>query len=151
MNGFLPQQSATCRWLLAVVLTLTVQEGWAVSCSVSAQGVNFGAYDVFSNQNLDSAGNIGVTCDVSVPYSIALSAGSGSYTSRFLVSGSHTLTYNLYTSATYALIWGDGTSGTNTVNGSGTTANYTIYGRIPARQNAYVGNYAAAITVRVTY
>lgn len=137
--------------LLAVVLAISAQQGWGAQCNVTAQGVSFGSYDVFSNQHLDSTGNIGVSCDVSATYTIALSPGGGSYASRTMASGARTLNYNLYTDGTRTSVWGDGTGGTATVNGSGTSGNHTVYGRIPAGQNAYVGSYSDVITVTLTF
>jgi spore coat protein U-like protein len=71
--------------------------------------------------------------------------------------GSHQLNYNLYTNSARTSIWGDGSSGTNTVGdsytlGIGTTVNdYTVYGRIPALQNAYSGFYSDSVIVTVEY
>jgi len=50
-------------------------------------------------------------------------------------------------------VWGDGTSGTVTLSGVGTgiTANTTVYGRIPARQNVRVGHYVDNIVVTVNF
>jgi hypothetical protein len=31
------------------------------------------------------------------------------------------------------------------------SANYAVYGRIPARQNAHVGSYGGSISVTITY
>jgi len=138
-------------WLLAVALAMTAQQGWAATCSLSAQGVSFGSYDVFSNVALDSTGNIDVTCDVSSSYSISLSQGGGSYALRAMANGAHRLDYNLYTDATRTTVWGDGNGNTAIVSGSGTTGNHTVYGRIPARQNAYVGGYIDTITVTLTF
>jgi spore coat protein U-like protein len=123
----------------------------AVQCSLGVQGVAFGAYDVFSFQSLDSTGNIGVTCDVSTPYTIALSAGQGTYASRSLASGAYRLNYNLFTDASRATVWGDGTGGSSTVSGSYASANFTVFGRISARQNAHVGTYADGVTVTLTF
>jgi spore coat protein U-like protein len=139
------------RAIFAATLAITAQQAWGAQCSLSAQGVEFGSYDVFSNTSLDSTGNIAVTCDVDTAYSIALSPGGGSYASRSMLNGSHVLNYNLYADAARATIWGDGTSGTSTVSGSGTTANHTVYGRVSARQNAYVGSYSDSITVTVNF
>lgn len=144
-------RAAVLPGLLAVALAITAQQGWAATCTVSAQAVSFGSYDVFSNQSLDSTGNIGVTCDVSSAYTISLSPGGGSYTSRSMASGANNLNYNLYTDATRTIVWGDGTGSTATVNGSGTSGSHTVYGRIPARQNAYVGTYSDVITVTLAF
>ena len=139
------------RYLLTVALAITAQQCWAVLCSFTATGVAFGGYDVFSNQSLDSTGNISVTCDVSAPYSISLSTGGGSYASRAMSSGGHTLNYNLYTDATRTVVWGDGTGSTAVINASGLTGSHTVYGRIPARQNINVGVYGDIITVTLTF
>jgi spore coat protein U-like protein len=141
------RQTVALRGIFAATLAITAQQAWSAQCSLSTQGVNFGSYDVFSNTSLDSTGNIAVTCDVDAAYSISLSPGGGTYASRSMVNGPHLLNYNLYTDATRAAIWGDGTGGTGIVSGSGTTANHTVYGRISARQNAYTGSYSDSITV----
>lgn len=139
------------RWLPAVAFAVAVPQAWAVQCSVNGQGVSFGGYDPFSSQSLDGTGNIAVSCDVSAPYTIALRPGNGSYSSRAMLSGAHGLNYNLFTDATRTGVWGDGTGSTATVSGSGASGNHTMYGRIPARQNAYVGSYSDIITVTVTF
>jgi spore coat protein U-like protein len=123
----------------------------AVQCNVSVQSLTFGSYDTFSSQPLDSTGNVAVSCDVATAYSIALSPGGGTYASRALASGAHRLDYNAYTDATRTAVWGDGTGGSATVAGSGTSANHTVYGRIFARQNAHIGFYADTLTVTLTY
>ena len=134
----------------------------AATCSVSATGTAFGSYDTLSLLDSDSTGTITVSCTTGIAllfgYDIKLSAGSaGSYSPRKLASGGNTLNYNLYTSVLRTTIWGDGTGGSSIVSDSfllsiGTTnKNYTVYGRIPARQNAASGGYADTITVSVIY
>ena len=69
-----------------------------------------------------------------------------------------TLIYNLYTSAAHTTIWGNGTSGTNTVSGSVTipsgslsaSRTYTVYGLIGAPQNVSPGAYSTATPITVT-
>jgi spore coat protein U-like protein len=129
---------------------MAAQPGWA-ACSVSTTGVSFGAYDSFSSTSLDSTGDISVSCDVSTLYSISLNAGGGSYLARAMAGGGHTLNYNLNTDVTRNPVWGDGSGGTVILSGSGMTANHLVYGRIPARQNAYVGSYSDIITVTLTF
>jgi spore coat protein U-like protein len=68
-----------------------------------------------------------------------------------MTKGSSTLRYNLYTSATHATIWGDGTGETAPRGGNLLGGNFTVYGRIPARQNVLVGTYSDMITVTVDY
>jgi spore coat protein U-like protein len=137
-------------WLI-VAFALTAQQGHA--CTLNVTGVNFGSYDVFSNSALDSTGNIDVNCPNGVGYSMALTAGGGTYTQRVMSSGVHRLNYNLYTAANRAVVWGDATSGTVTVNGTGigVNVNHGVYGRIPALQNVHAGSYSDIINVELTF
>ena len=138
-------------WAIALALALTAQQGHA--CTLNVTGVNFGSYDVFSNTALDSTGNIDVNCPSGIGYSVALSAGGGTHTQRFMSSGANTLSYNLFTAANRAVVWGDSTRGTVTVNGTGigVSVNHGVYGRIPALQNAHIGSYSDFITVELTF
>lgn len=143
--------NAAVPWLVALVLALTAQQGHA--CTLNVTGVNFGSYDVFSNSALDTTGNIDVNCPSGVGYSMALTPGGGTQTQRLMSSGAHTLNYNLYTAANRAVVWGDATSGTVTVNGTGigVSVNHAVYGRIPARQNVRAGSYSDIIIVELTF
>lgn len=123
----------------------------STTCTASATGVAFGTYDPFSSAPLDSTGSISVTCSSSTSYTIALSAGQGSFATRTLTSGVHPLAYNLYTDVLRTTVWGDGSGPTATVAGSGTSASFNVYGRVPALQNAYVGSYADTIVVTVNF
>jgi len=132
----------------------------AAACTVSATGVAFGAYDPQSPAPDDSAGEIALACHPSVQApTVALSAGlSGLFSSRTMRSGPATLDYNLYTSAAYALVWGDGTGGSTTVTlGGGATSGgerifrRDIYGRIPAGQQVPAGTYTDTIMVTVIF
>lgn len=141
--------------------------GWALltsdpiaACTVSATGVAFGAYDTLSPVPDDSAGDITAVCHPSVQSpEVALSAGlSGTYAPRTMSSGAATLGYNLYTSAAYNIVWGDGVGGTATVTLTGGTVqagqrtfNRAIYGRIPAGQAVPAGTYTDIIMVTVTF
>lgn len=122
----------------------------AVTCNVSTGGLVFGSYDPFSTVSLDSAGDIAVTCDVATPYSVSLSPGSGTYANRRMFSGANVLNYNLYIDPLRLTVWGDGSAGTSTVSGS-ISNHYTVYGRIPARQNIYIGSYGDNATITVTF
>jgi spore coat protein U-like protein len=141
-----------CARLLGALLAIIASDA-SSACSVSAQGVNFGSYDPFGISNLDGAGNVAVTCDPGVAYTIALSSGGGTYAARVMANGPFSLRYNLYTDASRILVWGDGNGTTMTVGGSGaaTATNVTIYGRIPAAQNVHVGNYFDSVVVTVMF
>lgn len=145
-------RSRPCRlvcWLIFVLLV--VAPGVRAGCTVSAAGVAFGNYDVFSSEALTGAGDINVVCTPISSYTVSLSAGGGSYSQRELSSGSNVLSYNLYTHGGYTVIWGDGTGGTSTVGGNGEDVHHTVHGRIPALQNVPAGSYTDTIVVTVTF
>jgi spore coat protein U-like protein len=76
-----------------------------------------------------------------------------------MYSGTNTLSYNIYWSTAYSQIMGDGTGGSFagsagpfTVTAGGSNyATGTMYGAIPAAQDAAVGSYSDIITMTVTY
>lgn len=127
----------------------------ALACSVSATGANFGAFDPLENVPVDTTGTITVTCSPSASYTIELGAGAaGNYSPRKLIGpGNRTMDYNLFLDASRITVWGDGSGGTSTVGGSddGSGSSHTIYGRIPADQNPYVGSYSDSISVTVIF
>ena len=137
--------------LLAAILLSAAHVAWGVECGVSAQSVAFGTYDPLSNQDLDGTGEISVICDAPATYSIALSPGRAGYFPRAMVDGTHELFYNLYTDATRTTVWGDATGGTASVTATGIGEHHTVYGRIPARQNAFVGTYADTVVVTLEF
>jgi spore coat protein U-like protein len=134
------------------------------TCTTSATGVAFGAYDPTATGSLSSAGGVQVSCSqvgvmgVTVSYTIALSAGTSvSYVTRQMVFGTNKLGYNLYTDATHNTVWGNG-AGSSTVSdsyvlapGPATARTYQVYGRIPAGENVLAGVYSDTIIVTVTY
>ena len=139
------------RWMLACSLAVAAPAVHAAACSVAAVGVAFSPYDVFSTLASDITGTVNVSCDKSTTYTISLSTGAGTYASRTMTGSSGALIYNLYIDATRLTIWGDGTAGTTTVGGTAKTASHTVYGRIPAQQNAVVGAYTDTVIVTLTF
>ena len=133
----------------------------ACMCSVSVTSIAFGHYNTQSPSPNDTLGTVSVSCSSPDPanstMSIALSSGSsGNVNARTMQAGSHPLYYNLYTDAARTVIWGDDSGGGQSVaaNFPATTRSATklsIYGRIPAQQNAWVGVYHDAVTVTVSY
>jgi len=125
--------------------------------TLTASDMAFGAYDPFSGTSLDSTNTVSVTCTTGTSWDVALNAGTttgGTIALRKMTNGSETLDYNVYTNAGHTTIWGDGTSGSNTVTGTGTGAaqNSTAYGRVMVSQTGVsTGSYSDLITVTVTY
>jgi len=134
----------------AFLLALWVGDA-AAFCTSSVVPVAFGTYNPLNGQYVDSTGGVDVVCVPSAAYTISISPGQGSYAARTMTNGAYHLDYNLYTSAARSVVWGDGTGGSSMVGGSGTSASYPIYGRIPASQNVGTGAYADVLTVTVSF
>ena len=111
---------------------------------------------------------ISVTCNyqasdhgtVKVNYTVSLSTGSSnSYVQRTMKIATDQLGYNLYTTNTYSVVWGNGTGGSSTVTGSmsltkanpSKTNTLTVLRANPGAAGCGVGNYSDNITVTVTY
>ncbi len=125
----------------------------AANCSIATTSVAFGTYDVFAASPNDSGtGTVTVDCKGSSG-EVTLSTGqSGVYASRKMTSGANALSYNLYTSAARSTIWGDGTGGSSSITaGKNATTTLTVYGRIPAGQDAAAGTYTDSVTATVTF
>lgn len=122
------------------------------ACGVDTVSVAFGAYDPISGLAADGVGSVVVSCEPAASYSIALSAGGGSYAARLLTAGAANLQYNLYSNPSHSMVWGDGSAGTVTVDGTGTGATHHVYGRIPGSQTAAVaGAYSDLVLVTVDF
>jgi spore coat protein U-like protein len=118
---------------------------------VNAIGVNFGTYDSFNALDSEITGSLTITCDSTIPFNISLSAGLGSYSARTMVGLSNSFIYNLYLDPERITIWGDGSDGTGMLSDNSTGGTYPVYGRIPARQNVFMGSYADTIIVTLIY
>lgn len=139
----------------------------AATCTVSATGPAFGVYDPFSATARTANGTVQATCTytggpgtTNISMTARYSTGfSGNYATRYMLSGTNRLNYNIYFDAAFTQIRGDGTGGTQagTANLSVSagrrtdSVSATIYGRIPAGQDASPGVYADTITITVTY
>ena len=145
---------------------LACPNAWALlqSCSVSTAPVGFGIYNPLAPLPATATGTVTVTCTVTLAtflesWTIALSQGnSGNFNSRSMLNGSSVLSYNLYTSAAYTSIWGDGSGSTALVSSPLTllqvgnvSFNYPVYGVIPAGQDRAAGTFMDTITVTVNY
>jgi spore coat protein U-like protein len=137
-----------------------------VTCTVTAGNIAFGIYNPFATTANASTGSLRIDCSgkgtgsTTVTANLTLSTGlSGTYSSRKMLSGVNGLNYNIYWSTAYSQIMGDGTGGSFagttgalTVTAGGTSsATGTMYGLVPAAQDAAPGSYADAIVVTVTY
>jgi spore coat protein U-like protein len=138
----------------------------AGTCTISATGPAFGVYNPLNAVALTANGSVTATCTWTgggaTTFNLVSSystGNSGSFATRYMLSGVNRLNYNIYYDAAYTQIRGDGTGGsqtggaTLTVSNAARTATATgvIYGRIPALQNPAPGSYSDTITVTITY
>jgi spore coat protein U domain-containing protein, fimbrial subunit CupE1/2/3/6 len=157
------------RVAIAVSMTAVAASAAAVTCTVSTPGVDFGSYDVFASSATNGNGTLTISCALDpsdngeqrANYTLTMSTGSSnSFVQRTMKSGTDALGYNLYTSNSYSIVWGDGTGSTSSLTGSVVLNNghpsqsntATVYGRIPALQDVAVSsNYSDNVTVTVNW
>lgn len=146
---------ASCARIVFLLGLCLPQTALAACQFTSVSDVNFGAYNVFSRSpNNDGVGSLRIKCQGSAkPSTVMLSHGqSQSFTPRTLRSGNRSLNYNLYTSASRTMVWGDGSAGTSTMTaGKNAHTVLDVFGSIPEGQDPAVGNYTDNIVVTVNF
>lgn len=133
--------------------------GSAGTVSVTVEPLSFGGYYASANASTVEPFSVTISCvggdssSTVPPVSISLGTGSGSFAKRAMTSGSSSLNYQIYTSASLAVVWGDGTGGSSPVTGGGSSSSqiFTGYGEVPARQWVIPGAYTDTLTVTVSY
>jgi len=144
--------------LIASLVTVAAQASLAdTSCRfTSVDPVSFGAYDIFATlPNNNGVGSLTIDCNGSGSHNFEVSLSTGqshSFTMRVMRSGSNRLNYNLYTSADRSVVWGDGHGSSQVVTvrkNKATTV--SVFGQIPAGQDAAVGTYTDPIVATVNF
>jgi len=153
--GTLPggQSGRALRCSLLGACALLAQAASAAKCSIDSTGVTFGTYDIFSpTANNDGIGTLHVDCKGSSG-EVKLSTGhSHSYAAREMTSGANSIHYNLYINPARSVVWGDGTGGSHTMTvDKNHESTVSVYGQIPAGQDAAVGLYSDHVTATVDY
>jgi spore coat protein U-like protein len=126
----------------------------AAQCVVSAQAIPFPSSGLLT-ANKDATGTVTPTCTSTTPYTIALDGGTTGATNptqRKMSKGTERVTYGIYRNSARTQPWGS-TQGTNTASGTGTgsSQNFTAYGRVPAQTTPSPGNYADTVVTTITY
>ena len=135
---------------------LAVSATVANNCTISTAPVAFGSYDpvdVNAAANLDGAGTVTIACTKGSTTPIDLDLGANEDgTTRRMVSAGNFLTYELYTDATRADVWGTGVDGQTPPAAPNKNARaFTVYGRVPSGQDVPAGSYADSITATVNF
>lgn len=130
------------------------------ACSVAASPLAFGNYTPGAGA-VNANTTINVKCTKGTGFTVALDKGTtagGAISQRLMTAGgADTLQYNLYTTAAFASVFGDGTTGvTQPGTGTGLASNVavTVYGNLPDNANnqgVTPAAYADTIGVTVTY
>jgi spore coat protein U-like protein len=138
--------------------TLTVNATVAANCSISSGTLTFGSYDpVVANATspLDGSGTFTVACTknaANVWIGIGYGSNVSGTTRRMKDAGTNYVTYELYRDAARSAIWGNvqasGASYTPTTKAATT---FTVYGRMPANQDAAVGSYTDTVQMTVNF
>jgi spore coat protein U-like protein len=143
-------------WTSGGNFAFTVNAGVINDCNISASGITFGPSGVLTAA-LFANGAVTAQCTPSDSYSIALSAGTtagASLSDRRMVgmTSSAIVHYQLYTSGSYATIWGDGVTG-STVGGTGNGSNqvYQVFGQVAAQATPKPDTYNDTVTATITY
>jgi spore coat protein U-like protein len=137
---------------------------WATvqgDCAISASSLDFGAFGVaLAERATDAVSTLSIRCTEGTNYTVALDAGMGSgatVAERRMTrdGGSELLRYGLYRDSLRSQPWGDGSSGTSTVSGTGSgtqsTNSHSVYGRLMAQPPPPDGKYRDTITATVTF
>jgi len=126
----------------------------AGTCTPSSSGISFGT---FTGSQITNIGSIVLTCTGSgnINYTVTLSTGAGTYTTRLLKNGTPSLQYNLYRDSGFLQVWGDGTGGSFTLTGSvnmntSSTATIPLYGKLLTQAVPAQGGYGDTVTITVS-
>jgi spore coat protein U-like protein len=145
------------RWIAAIIAVLAGAGRAEAACTVSATGVSFGTYNVFTGTATTSNGTITYRCgnaDHNIQISIS-TGSSGTYVARTLKRSSEALSYNLYLDSAFATVWGDGSGATDVYQKSNPANNtdvpLTVYGRITAQQDVTVGSYSDTVVATINF
>ncbi len=150
-----------------VAATLGMLMWWAptpraalLGCEIDASTVVFGNYSVYDTNPTDSmSGSVTYECFLALAVTIRINLSRGSapsFSPRQMTSGANTLNYNLYRDAGRSTVWGDGTGGTSFFQVSIPllalrSSTVTVFGRIPALQDAAVGPYTDTVVATVVF
>ena len=127
-------------------------------CTISTTPVAFGVYDPLAAVANDNQGTVVVTCTrgssgLTIDLGAGSNNGSGPIAGRAMGNGAAGfLSYELYTTAARATVWGSGASGVAIADAPSSAARtFDVVGRIPALQDAAVGSYSDVVVATINY
>ena len=129
------------------------------ACSVSVTPL-VEVYNPASGTALVRSSTVTVSCTLLSGlggYSVAASAGAGTYGNRVMSKSGSTLRYQLYLDAGLTTVWGDGTGGTSVVSGSslvpvlGGSFSFTVWSESLPGLPVSPGTFTDSVTVTLQY
>lgn len=129
----------------------------AAECTLSVTSLDFGSTGII-DAAVESTAAMTVQCTEGTPYTVGLSAGTGTgatVQTRLMTHATlptETVAYSLFRDAGRTLVWG-ATTGTDTAGGTATGADetLTVYGRVFSGQNVPPGAYSDTVTATISY
>lgn len=134
-----------------VQTTFQVTSSVPAVCTVTASGMDFGAYQ---GKEHDQTSSITVTCNKGTPYQIGLDNGvhySAPYRRLKHRTTDNYLIYELYRDAGRTARWGNDDASSVHMTGDGGAQHINVYGRVPAGQTGPIGSYSNTTTVTVNF
>jgi spore coat protein U-like protein len=138
--------------------TLTVNAVVSANCSISSGVLSFGSYDpvvVNASTPLDGSGTFTVACTknaANVWIGIGYGSNVSGSTRRMKDAGTNYVTYELYRDAARTSIWGNvQASGVSYAPTTKAATTFTVYGRMPANQDAAAGSYTDTVQMTVNF
>jgi spore coat protein U-like protein len=156
------------RAFLLAAIGIVAGAAQAGTCSVSASGLAFGAYqpitfrgrlasaDATTNATLTIACT-GITSAAGYTVALGPSPVNNSMTPRYMAhdGGGPPMAFNVYRDAAYTSIWGDGVTGdllSGSIAAGESTTTVGMYARIPGDQSVLrAGSYSANLAMTLTY
>lgn len=127
------------------------------TCRIEAGNtLDFGNYDPTSTAVATGSTTIRVRCTNGTTAPIALNdgqnGGGGDCTTRAMAAGGNQLAYGLYRTTGTGSPWGCAAGNSLSYTAANAAwSTLTVYGQIPAEQNAPVGSYTDTVTATVTF
>jgi spore coat protein U-like protein len=123
-------------------------------CTVTTQPLSFGSYNVDALSPLTTSSKIEIRCASRITITLGIDGGnfapSGTSSRQMRhITGSDSLTYNVFQDASMTSVWGDGLRNAGrsfTVNGA---LSAFAYAMIPAGQDVRFGEYRDALSIVV--
>jgi spore coat protein U-like protein len=134
-----------------VQTTFQVTSSVSAVCTVTAAGMDFGAYQ---GKQHDQTSSITVTCNKGTSYQIGLDNGvhySAPYRRLKHRTTDNYLIYELYRDAVRTARWGNDDASRVHMTSDGEAQHINVYGRVPAGQTGPIGSYSNTTTVTVNF